>query len=411
MTAAASACVTGGNPELHVRVPDLTGFPKDEVVIASHSRNQYDQAVRSVGLRVVEAKDAAEFEAALGPRVALIYVFAGPRVENGSPGYDQIYSLARKRNIPVLVDAAAETLNVPNVHLQRGATLVAYSGGKCLRGPQCAGLLLGRKDLVKAAWMANAPHHGHARSLKVGKEEAMGMLAAVEMWMKRDHQAEWNTWMSWMKTIADRVSSVNGVTTQIRETRELSNHCPTLSINWDPSKLGITGRELAEALSKGEPRIALSGGGRPGGGGNQTGISITSYMMKPGEDKIVGERIRQVLAQARAPKPPEPAPSADLAGRWDVHIEFAAGSADHVMQVRQQDRTITGTYVGSLAARDLTGTIAGREVRLTTGAADNHGGAYSFRFSGQIDGETMSGTLDMGEYLAASWSARRRSQG
>ena len=97
--------------------------------------------------------------------------------------------------MPILVDAAAEILTMPNVHLQNGATLVGYSGGKCLRGPQTAGLLLGRKDLVRAAWVHSAPHHGPARALKVGKEEAIGMLMAVEMWVKRDHDAEWKQWV------------------------------------------------------------------------------------------------------------------------------------------------------------------------------------------------------------------------
>src|SRR5581483_7332253 len=140
------------------------------------------------------------------------------------------YPAARERNIPVLVDAAAEMLTIPNVHLQRGATLVGYSGGKCIRGPQSAGLLLGRKDLVKAAWVHSAPHHGYGRAMKVGKEEAMGMLAAVEAWGKRDHQAEWNNWMSWMNNIAKDVQSVQGVTASVKETKELSNHSPVLSI-------------------------------------------------------------------------------------------------------------------------------------------------------------------------------------
>src|SRR5438045_5125369 len=179
----------------------LAGFPKDAVVIPAHSRKVYGAAVRSVGVKIIEAADTAEYEAALGPRVAMVYVFAGPRAESGPLPYDAIYSIAKKKNIPTLVDAAAEMLTVPNVHLEKGATLVGYSGGKCIRGPQCAGLLLGRKDLIKAAWVASAPHHGHGRTMKLGKEEAIGMLAAVEMWMKRDQKAEMETWISWMKNI------------------------------------------------------------------------------------------------------------------------------------------------------------------------------------------------------------------
>src|SRR5215471_14556229 len=103
-----AACVTGGNPDLHVRIPDLTGFSKDEVVIPKASRNEYDQAIRSVGVRIIEVADAAEYEAALGPKVAMVYAMAGQRAENSPLNFDAIYSIAKKKNIPVLVDAAAE---------------------------------------------------------------------------------------------------------------------------------------------------------------------------------------------------------------------------------------------------------------------------------------------------------------
>ncbi len=148
---ATAACVAGGNPDKHVRIPNLSGFARDEVIMPKHSRNVYDAAVRSVGVRVIEANTPEEFEAALGPRTAMVYVLAGPRAETGPMALEVLTGLARQKNVPVLVDAAAEILTIPNVHLQKGATMVGYSGGKCLRGPQCAGLLLGRKDLVKAA--------------------------------------------------------------------------------------------------------------------------------------------------------------------------------------------------------------------------------------------------------------------
>jgi L-seryl-tRNA(Ser) seleniumtransferase len=171
MTHATAACVAGGNPDLHVRIPDLRGFAKDEVIIPTHSRNVYDAAIRAVGVRIVEAETAEDLEKAIGPRTAMIYVFANQRNETGPMSLEAIARIAKPHGVPIMVDAAAEVLTVPNVHLQRGATLVGYSGGKILRGPQSAGVLLGRKDLVQAAWIHSAPHHGFARSMKVGREE------------------------------------------------------------------------------------------------------------------------------------------------------------------------------------------------------------------------------------------------
>src|SRR5690606_25630993 len=190
LTHATAACVAGGNPDLHVRIPNLAGFPRDEVIIPAHSRNVYDAAVRAVGVKVIEVDSIEALKHALGPKTAMIYVFANDRNETGPMALTPIAEAARAHNVPILVDAAAEILTIPNIHLQRGATLVAYSGGKVIRGPQSAGLLLGRKDLVQAAWVHSAPHHGYARAMKVGREEMIGMLLAVESWVKRDHEAE-----------------------------------------------------------------------------------------------------------------------------------------------------------------------------------------------------------------------------
>ena len=174
MSHATAACIAGGNPDLHVRIPNLAGFEKDEVIIPTHSRNVYDAAIRAVGVKIIEVDTPEALELAIGPRTAMIYIFAGPRNDSGPMSTEAICRIAKPHNVPVLVDAAAEILTIPNVHLQRGATLVAYSGGKYIRGPQSAGLLLGRKDLVKAAWVHSAPHHGYARSMKVGREEMVG---------------------------------------------------------------------------------------------------------------------------------------------------------------------------------------------------------------------------------------------
>ena len=157
-------------------VPNLTGL-KNEVVVPRYSRNEYDHAVRMLGVKMVEVETAAQFEAAFSPRTAMVMILSCPAAETGELSIPNACAMARRNGVPVVVDAAAETLTIPNIHLAHGANMVAYSGGKCLRGPQAGGLLLGQKDLVQRGLdqQRAAPHfrpfaegrqgrnHGHAR--------------------------------------------------------------------------------------------------------------------------------------------------------------------------------------------------------------------------------------------------------
>ena len=409
LTHATAACVAGGNPDLHVRIPNLDGFQKDEVIIPKHSRNVYDAAVRVVGPRIVEVTTVEELEAALGPRTAMIYVLAGQGADQSALNTKVIATYANPRNVPILVDAAAEILTIPNVHLQNGATLVAYSGGKCLRGPQTAGLLLGRKDLVRAAWVHSAPHHGPGRAMKVGKEEAMGMLAAVEMWKKRDHDGEWKQWTAWLAHIDRRVSGIAGVTTTITQPGGLSNRTPALRLWWDAQRFGFSGEAVSRTLFETEPRIALAAGRRPGPPA-ETGVSVTPYMMSPGDEVVIADRLHAILTSKtlRDAQVATAHPAADLSGRWDARIEYAAGASTHVLHLRQKGHEIAGTHQGDFAARDVTGTISGSEVRLRSNYGGGTGDSLVFSFTGTVSGDEMSGDLDMGEYLSAKWKARRR---
>jgi L-seryl-tRNA(Ser) seleniumtransferase len=409
LTHATAACVAGGNPDLHIRIPNLDGFARDEVIIPKHSRNVYDAALRAVGVRVIEVTTPAELEAALGPRTALVYILAGPNADESPLNTKVISQVAPARGVPVLVDAAAEILTVPNVHLQNGATLVAYSGGKCIRGPQAAGLLLGRKDLVKAAWVHSAPHHGYARSMKVGKEEAIGMLMAVEMWMKRDHDAEWKRWTSWLENVARRVSAIDGVTTTVVQPRSLSNRMPSLRVFWDRQRFGLGGEAVVKTLFETDPRVAVFPA-RSDGDPALTGVTVNPYMMAPGDDKIVADRLHAILSSAPRTGDADPpaAAAADLSGTWDVRIEYAAGASDHTLNLRQRGSDIDGEHRGDFMARDLTGAVNGDGVRLRSFFGESHGDSISYTFTGKVTRDEMGGNLDMGEYLGARWTAKRR---
>jgi L-seryl-tRNA(Ser) seleniumtransferase len=401
-----SACIAGTNPERMQRLPDLTGL-KNEVVIPEYSRNVYDHAIRMLGVKIIEVKEPAELETAFNERTAMVYILAGPG-DDGPLGTQAICAVAKKHNVPVLVDAAAEVLTFPNVHLGRGATAVAYSGGKCIRGPQAAGLLLGERNLLEAAWANSAPHHAFGRSLKVGKEEIMGMLTAVEMWKKRDHDAEWKQWESWLNEIASSVKRVNGVTTEIEGPEGLSNRSPRLVIRWDGAQLGITGEEVARTLLDTEPRVVLGSGSGSRPDRMASMVSITPYMMMPGNSKIVAERLYAVMS-----KPPhfeaEPLPQgapASVGGQWEATIEYTRGSAIHNLIIEQHGDKLVGTHQGETISGDLSGAVAANLVRFRS-SQRIQGTRLSYDFTGTVNGDTMSGDVNLGEYGAAKWTARR----
>jgi D-glucosaminate-6-phosphate ammonia-lyase len=406
------AAVTGGNPEKLVRIPDLTGFEKDEVIIPRRSRNTYDHAIRNVGVKIITVDTQEELEAAMNPRTAMIYMM--PSTKPGDTGPLSVHAIskaAKLKGIPVLVDAAAEALTLnPNVHLADGATVVAYSGGKAIRGPQSAGLLLGDKKLLMAAWQSSAPHHGAGRDNKVGKEEQIGMLAAVEAWTKRNHAQEELTWTGYLETISKRVSAISGVTTSIRQPTGLDNRTPTLTISWDPAKFNASGQDMATYLSTTKPRIALSaGGGRRGtpASENLTSISVAAFMMQPGDDKIVADRIFNALSMTRPAIPEMKAPSADLKGRWDVTIEYFNEVSKHTFSIEQQDSNwLKGSHKSAFTTNELDGTIDGNEVIFRSASrmlADN----VPFTFSGTVNGDTMSGNIHHGEYLTSKFTAKK----
>ena len=279
-----AACVAGSDPEKMIRLPDTAGM-KNEVIVQTCHRNVYDHAIRMVGVKMIEVDTKAELKAALNDRTAMFFVF-GDAEERGQITTKEMADIGHEHGIPTFVDAAAERPDVPNWYLEQGADAVAYSGGKCLRGPQASGLVLGRKDLLQAAFLNGAPHHALARPMKAGKEEIMGLLAAVEQWIKRNHKAEWKEWERRLGVITDAVKDFASVTTTIRQ-RGRSNVAPVLEINWDVETIGISGTAVASQLSAGEPRIELNG--------NANGISIMPYMMEEGEDKIVADQLGAIL--------------------------------------------------------------------------------------------------------------------
>jgi seryl-tRNA(Sec) selenium transferase len=408
ITLATLACVTGGDPDKLWQVPDLHGL-KDEVIIPSYSRTAYECATRAVGVKMIEVSNQDELKSALGPRTALILVLTGQQSANGPLSIKEIANLTRPRDVPILADAAAEELVVNNPHLQQGADLVVYSGGKCLRGPQCAGLLLGRKDLVRAAWISGAPHHGFARGQKVGREEIMGMLVAVEMWFKRDHSEEHQIWNGWLDYIVNRLKPIQGVSTEITQPGErLSNRFPSLTISWDPEIIPLTGYDLENLLWDLNPRIAVSGAGSflPFPPNMKPNISINPSQLESGEEKVIAQQVFAILSNPPKLAKLSALPKVDISGQWDLKINFAASTVDQTFVFEQKGNDLIGTHTGSFASRELFGTLHGHDI-LVRSSYTKEGVRLNFEFIGIVSDDTMEGEVSLGEYGKASWKAVR----
>lgn len=407
LTHATAACIAGGDPEKIQRLPDLAGL-KNEVVVPAYARNVYDHALRMVGVKMVTVANLEEMRRAITEKTALVTIMAKP-ADTGPFGLEPIAELAHEFGVPVLVDAAAEGLTIPNVHLDRGADLVCYSGGKALRGPQSAGLLMGRADLIRAAWTNSSPHHTFGRPMKVGKEDIMGMLAAVEMWVQRDHDAEYREWERWLAQIAAEVESVDGVSTEVHQPKGLSNKTPTLRISWSAEDLGVYGSELENDLWTHSPRIVLAGGsGNRRGGDNW--VSVSPWQMMPGDAEVVARVLRQKLTSPKGLPAQSPAAPADIDGSWDVQIDYELAPAQHTVFFEQDGATVTGVHRGDRVGGNLNGYVEGNQVTFNS----RHrweGASFGFEFKGTLDGDTITGEVDLGEYFTAPFRATRHDYG
>lgn len=400
-----AACITGGSPEKLIRIPNLTGFEKNEVIIPLYSRNVYDHAVRNIGVTVIHVSTPAELENAINPKTAMIYVNAVDGSFTGQPlSLEVISSIAKPKHIPILIDAAAENLTIPSVHIKRGADVVAYSGGKAIRGPQCAGLLLGNKDILMSAWQASSPHHGPGRDNKVGREEMIGMMAAVETWVKRDHVAEYKSWLNRLDVISKKVLTIPGVKTKVVNPEELSNKHPTLWISWDPNKFHVTAYEIAEELGSTKPRVAV--GSKEESDGTNS-MDIVSSHMKEGEDVMVADRVYEILSRKRSPKSQAMAsPLTNLTGKWEVNVKYFSSTVKHAFNIQQDGNWIEGTHKGDFDIRDLAGTIEGNQIKLSS-TLKLPGDQITFYFSGTVNGNSISGDIHMGEYRTAKFTGNK----
>ncbi len=295
ITLGTAAVLTGGDPQKAERIPtDLTGM-KSEVIIQKSHRVGYDHAIRNCGVKMIEVDTRKELESAINEKTAMMW-FYNNNNPVGKVKDEEFVAIGKKYGIPTFNDCAAEVPPLENLWkwTQMGFDLVCFSGGKGLRGPQSAGLLLGKKDLIIAARKI-APPNGNTvgRGMKVSKEEILGMLVALEIYLAKDHQQDWMLWEKQIKLINDAAASVPGVKAEIH-LPEIANHVPSLRIKWDAAKIKSTPNDIRNALRNGHPSIETVGG--------DESVDITTWMMIPGEERIVAKRLKEVLQNAAGQK-------------------------------------------------------------------------------------------------------------
>lgn len=290
---ATAACIAGKDKDRIVRLPDSTGM-KNEVIMVRQHRMDFDHACRAAGARIIEVENADQLKNAIGPKTAMLF-WVNIKEPLGRMAVKDFIDAGKRAGVPVFNDAAAELPPAANLSLlvKQGFDLVGFSGGKALRGPQASGLLVGRSDLIEAAHMNNNPHADTVgRTAKVGKEEIMGLVAAVEVYVKRDHAADMKMWHGFMQSIARDLKRVRGVSAEVFVPPYPGAHpVPYLRVKWDRATLPITYKECASRLSAGEPRIEVNA--------SDDEITLASYLLNPGEERIVGQRLADVLSEIR----------------------------------------------------------------------------------------------------------------
>ncbi|OQP61291.1 selenocysteine synthase [Niastella vici] len=295
MTLGLAGILTGVDQRKVEQLPHLDGTGmKSEVIIQKAHDIVYNHALKNTGCKLIYVETAAEVEQAINDKTALLH-FLNIEADKGKIQHEEWVALGRKYNIPTSIDIAADVPPVSNLWKfnDMGFSFVVISGGKAIRGPQSAGLLMGKKEIITAARLHMPPRGFNiGRGFKVNKEEILGMYVALEKYIQQDHDKEWKAWEATTAQIDNAAKTVNGVTTSIT-VPALGNVTPTLQITWDASKVKLTGKELQEKLRSGIPSIEI-------GGVKDNSITVTVWMLKPGQSTIVAARIKEELAKATA---------------------------------------------------------------------------------------------------------------
>jgi seryl-tRNA(Sec) selenium transferase len=303
MAVGTAACIAGTDPDRVWQLPNTDGL-KSEVVMVG-GRSVFDSAIRLAGGKLVLVDSAEQIPNAITSNTAMVYTTSPPEQ------LAKEIAASKARQVPIFMDAAdgIPPVNKMQLFAKMGCDLYTFSGGKGLCGPQSSGILLGRKDLIEAGLANSNPWEGAVcRPMKVGKEEIMGCLAAVEAWLKMDVGKLNKEWGTRVQRIATLVETVPGVEAKVYMPEE--NQCPTLMITWDQKAWHYTTADCARELLEGTPSIAVLTEDNPSDvlsrkqtapqpNRHEDKLQIVSMTLRPGEEIIIGQRLRQLLTQAR----------------------------------------------------------------------------------------------------------------
>lgn len=288
ITCGTAACLHRGDRKKAYQLPDVTGVP-NEIISQKAHRCGYEAQMWLTGARTTWVETRKELENAISDKTAMMF-FLNKADPDGQIKRAEWIEVATKHGVPTLNDAAADVPPMERLkgYVDEGFDLVVFSGGKGLIGPQASGLLLGREDLIDAAWMSISPRGGLGRGMKVGKEEIMGLVAAVERYLRIDHDAERKELDRRAAHIIDTVKGISTVACEI-DVPPIANRIPHVTVRWDEGAVGKSPRQVIDEMLNGEPAIAISGGG-----GN--GVRISVWQMQPGEAETVASRLYEVLS-------------------------------------------------------------------------------------------------------------------
>jgi uncharacterized pyridoxal phosphate-dependent enzyme len=282
--------LTGMDMKKVAQLPDVEGM-KSEVLVQKTHNQGYVHALTNTGIKIVEIETSEELETAVNDKTAMMW-FLNYAANDGKISDNEWVALGKKHNIPTMIDIAADVPPVENLWKfnDMGFDLVCISGGKDIRGPQSAGILMGKKDLIAAARLSAPPRGGNiGRGMKVNKEEILGMWVALEKFVSIDHAKEMKMWESQISIIENALKKVKGVTTSVT-VPPIANHTPTLNFSWDKNIIKLTRDEFQESLRRGDPSIEVIGG-------KEESVNITVWMLKTGQERIVASRVQEVLSK------------------------------------------------------------------------------------------------------------------